>query len=101
MEAVLGRIFREPKRAIRYPVLHRYLQILPVEQLDKAFKQCIALESSYSPDDSQSPHSPTLSNEMIQSCYPQPQRTLRTAHGKVNPSTLVSRGYAHSNTLTS
>lgn len=50
LEAHLTRIYLEPDRQVRHPVLAAYLKQIPSEQLESAFDLCLRLECTQHPE---------------------------------------------------
>jgi hypothetical protein len=51
MKDVLQAVFREPDREIRDLVLEAYLDEIPIDRFDDAFKTCLAFEGSQCPEE--------------------------------------------------
>ncbi len=77
LRKVLEKIFLEPDSAIRYPVLEAYLRFLPVEDLNKAFDICIALEGTQTPDNLVSLFLPIWAERDPDACWQKTQDLFR------------------------
>jgi hypothetical protein len=51
MPQVIRAIYGEPDLGIRYRLLDEYLRLIPVSELEAAFKLCLPLEGTETPDD--------------------------------------------------